>query len=228
MVAGGAHREEGDRMTTPTNARYRAALNPSSMDDTEVTEALASIQKVAQQGPLFQLAAIAASYAALATKGTNLSTAIAQEAADAAAHRKSVTARDTARLTFDRELDTYKTLVQNNATSADDVTGMGLSLQTVMTASRTPPDPPAALLVHTGKQHGKARVVVAGKGYQGLFAAQVSTDPIGPTTWSPLPGVGKQRKLSGYPTGTKLWVQFATIRFGMQSAWCTPVLVTIP
>jgi hypothetical protein len=215
-------------MTTPSAARFRAALNPSNMDDTERQEAFAGIQKVAQQGPLFGIAAIAASYTALITKGTALSTAIAQEAADYAAYRKSVTGRDTARVTFDRELDTYKTLVQNNAASADDVSGMGLSLQTVASPSRTPPDLPAALLVHTGKQHGKARVVVAGKGYQGLFAAQVSTDPIGSAPWAPLPGVGKQRKLSGYPTGTKLWVQFATIRFGMQSAWSTPVLVTIP
>jgi hypothetical protein len=39
---------------------------------------------------------------------------------------------------------------------------------------------------------------------------------------------GKQRKLTGYATGTKLWVRFATVRWGMQSDWCTPVLVTIP
>jgi hypothetical protein len=215
-------------MTTPTNARFRAALNPSALDDTERTEALASIQKVAQQGPLFQIAAIVASYAALGSKGTNLTTAIAQAAADRAAYEKSVGTRDTARLTFDRELDTYKTLVENNAASTGDVTGMGLSLLTIATPTRTPPDPPAALIVKIGKQHGKARVAVAGKGYQGSFAAQVSADPIGPATWSALPGTGKQRKLNGYPTGTKLWVQFAAIRFGMQSAWCTPVLITIP
>ena len=215
-------------MTTPSDARYRAALNPSQMDDTQCQEAIGGIQKVAQQGPLFQIAAIAASFAALGTKGTALSTAIAQEAADAAAYHKSVSLRNTARLAVDRELDTFKTLVENNAASADDVTGMGLSLLTVATASRTPPDPPAALIVKIGKQHGKARVVVAGKGKLGSFAAQVSADPIGPTTWSPLPGTGKERKLSGYPSGTKLWVQFAAVRFGMQSAWCTPVLVTIP
>jgi hypothetical protein len=215
-------------MTTPTNARFRAALNPSELDDTQCQEAFASIQKVAQQGPLFQIAAIAASYAALVQKGPALSTAIAQEAADAAAYRKSVNARNTARLAVDRELGTFRTLVENNATSADDVIAMGLSLQTIATPTRTPPDPPAALIVRIGKQHGKARVAVAGKGYQGTFAAQVSTDPIGPATWLPLPGTGKERKLSGYPSGTKLWVQFATIRFGMQSAWSTPALVTIP
>ena len=56
----------------------------------------------------------------------------------------------------------------------------------------------------------------------------MSTDPIGTGTWSPLPGTGKQRKLAGYASGTKLWVHFATVRYGMQSAWSVPVLVTIP
>jgi hypothetical protein len=32
----------------------------------------------------------------------------------------------------------------------------------------------------------------------------------------------------GAGAGTKLWVQFAAVRHGVQSAWCTPVLVTIP
>jgi hypothetical protein len=215
-------------MTTPSNARFRAALNPSEMDDTQCQEAIAGIQKVAQQGSLYQIAAIAASYAALATKGPALSTAIAQEAANEAAYHQSVSARSTARLAVDRELDTFKTLVENNAASAGDVAGMGLSLQTIATPTRTPPDPPAALIVKIGTQRGKARVVVAGKGYLGSFAAQVSADPVGPTTWSSLPGTGKERKLSGYPSGTKLWVAFAALRFGMQSAWSTPVLVTIP
>src|SRR6185312_2206268 len=97
-----------------------------------------------------------------------------QAAADEAAYRKSVGTRDTARLTLNRELDTFKTMVENNAASADDVTGMGLSLGAVATVSRTPPDPPASLIVKIGRQHGKARVLVAGKGYLGSFAAEVS------------------------------------------------------
>jgi hypothetical protein len=71
-------------------------------------------------------------------------------------------------------------------------------------------------------------VSVQGKGPLGNFVAQVSTDPIGPATWQPLPGNGKQRTLSGYATGTKLWVQFAQVRWGLQGPWSVPVLVTIP
>ncbi len=56
----------------------------------------------------------------------------------------------------------------------------------------------------------------------------MSPDPVGTGTWGPLPGVGKERKLSGYPSGTKLWVQLAQIRWGLQGPWSVPVCVTIP
>jgi len=48
------------------------------------------------------------------------------------------------------------------------------------------------------------------------------------TTWSSLPGTGKQRRLSGYATGAQIWVRFAAVRFGMQSGWSVPALVVIP
>jgi hypothetical protein len=215
-------------VTTPILSRWRAAMNTRLMNDAERESTLAGIQKVAQQGALIQIPALAASLAALGTKGTALSLAATAAAASRALYEANVSTRDLARVTLDRELDTYKTLVENNAATAGDVTSMGLSLLTVATASRTPPDPPAALIVRIGKQHGKARVLVAGKGKLGTFVAQASTDPIGSGTWWSLPGIGKQRKLSGYASGTRLWVQFAAVRFGMQSAWSVPVLVIMP
>ena len=63
---------------------------------------------------------------------------------------------------------------------------------------------------------------------KGRFVAEMSLDAGGPSTWSSLPGTGKSRALSGYASGTKVWVRFAAVRYGMQSDWCTPVLVTIP
>ncbi len=119
-----------------------------------------------------------------------------------------------------------KTAVESYAASAGDITSMGFPLLEALKASKTVPDAPATVIAIPGKVHGKARVLVSGKGYLGVFAAQVSGDPIG--TWAVLPGSGKERKLSGYPTGTKLWVQFAQIRWGLQSAWSVPVLVVIP
>jgi hypothetical protein len=47
------------------------------------------------------------------------------------------------------------------------------------------------------------------------------------TVWTELPGRGKERKLSG-PTGTKVWVRMAAIRYGLQSDWSVPVLVILP
>ena len=215
-------------MTTPIQSRWRAAMNTTLMNDAERASTLSGIQKVAQQGTLIQIPSVAASFAALGTKGTAFSASATTAAANKALYEASLGTRDLARVALDRELDTYKTVVENNAASAADVTSMGLPLLVVATASRTPPDPPAALIVKIGTVHGKARVLVAGKGYLGSFMAEVSTDPIGAGTWSSLPGTGKQRRLTGYPSGTKLWVHFAALRFGMLSAWSVPVLVTIP
>jgi hypothetical protein len=105
---------------------------------------------------------------------------------------------------------------------------MGFTTLDVAKASKVVPDAPGALDVKYGKAHGKADVAVEGKGRLGSFAAQGALDPPGPANpWFGLPGTGKQRKLA-YPTGTRLWVQFAQVRYGLQSAWSAPVLVILP
>lgn len=213
-------------MTTSVQSRWRAALTLRLLTDALRESTLAGIQKVAPQSPLMANPAIAASYAALGTKGTKLATDLAKAAADEKAYQLSLGTANASRAAFDLELDTLKTLVENNAQSAADLLSMGFAQFTPTTASHTMPDPPASLLVKIGKEPGKARVVVPGNGYLGHFAAQSSTDPYGANTWENLPGHGKERRLSGYASGTKLWVRFATVRYGLQSAWSTPVLVT--
>jgi hypothetical protein len=75
--------------------------------------------------------------------------------------------------------------------------------------------------------HGKARVSVQTTGTShGRYVAESSPDPIG--TWTSLPGTGKERKLSGFASGAKLWVHFAQVRDGLQSDWSAPVLVCFP
>ncbi len=215
-------------MSTNAMSRWRAALNTALLDDARRAGLLAGIQKVAPSSPLAQIPAIATSLAALATKGTAFTTTAATVASTEAAYKASILPRALAREELDAEFVMLKGLVEHNATSAADLTAMGFALLVGAGAPQGPPQPPAALVVRLGKVHGKARVAVEGKGYLGQFAAQVSTDPIGPATWASLPGSGKQRKLSGYATGTRLWVQFAAIRLGVQSAWSVPVLVIIP
>ncbi|MFT3771528.1 MAG: hypothetical protein QM820_39440 [Minicystis sp.] len=46
-------------------------------------------------------------------------------------------------------------------------------------------------MVKIGKAHGKARVSV---GSRGRYAAEVSPNPVGEGTWSPLPGTGDTRR----------------------------------
>ncbi len=215
-------------MTTPVTARWRAAMNTRLLNDAERETVLAGILKAAPASALMAIPSVAASYAALVVKGPAFTSNVATAAANEKVYLTSAALRDASRVALDLELSTFKTLVDNNATTAGDVIGTGLRLLVKQTASRTPPDPPGSVIVLLGKTIGTARVVVAGKGYLGTFAAQISPDPVGPTTWVGLPGNGKERKLSGYASGTKVWVRFALVRFGMQSNWSVPVLVTFP
>jgi hypothetical protein len=211
----------------PTS-RSRAALNIHLLNDLQRENVLAGIAKVAPDSPLLQNPAIAASFASLTLKGSTLATNIAAVAESEGIFRASIGARQLARDVFDLELDNLKTLVENNSTSAADLTGMGFVPLVFNRSARTQPDPPAALLVRPGKARGKARVAVQGRGWLGRFVAEVSIDPIGPATWTALPGNGKERVLTGYPSGTRLWVRFAAVRWGLQSAWSEPVQVLIP
>jgi hypothetical protein len=213
-------------MPTQVLSKWRAALNIRLLTDASRGTLLASILKVAPQSTLMSNAAVAAAYAALTTRGATRATNVAGAAAARQQLTISVNLLGTSRGAFDLALLALAGLVSANATSADDLTGMGFTLFSLTKPSRTPPDPPVgALIVTMGRAHGKARVTVPRAGNGTRFAAEVSNDPIG--IWSSLPGTGRQRKLSG-ATGTRLWVRFATVRFGMQSDWSTPVLVTLP
>jgi len=215
-------------MSTSAVPRWHAVLNTRLLDDAQRATTLTGIQKGATNSDLSQIPTIAASLASLAAKGATLAKFVAAVDTSTQELKSNLALRLTARAAFDLELIGLKGLVEGNATNWADITGMGFTLMSSVKPSRTPPDPPAALVVRIGKTHGKARVAVQGNGQLGRFVAEVSADPVGPTTWSPLPGTGKQRQLSGYASGTKLWVRFAQVRFGLQSDWCTPVLVTIP
>jgi hypothetical protein len=225
---GPASNDQERTRNTIMRSKYRIALNLALLDDAEREHLVGAIQKVAPQSPLAQNPSIAASLAAIGTKGAALASNVAAVASNTQILKASATQRDLSRDALDAELVTLKTLTENNATSPGDVTGMGFTILAGVVATEGPPQPPAALLVKTGRMRRQAIVTVAARGYQGQFAAQVSPDPIGNGTWTVLPGSGKSRKLTGYASGTRLWVQFAAVRRGVQSAWCTPVLVTIP
>ncbi len=215
-------------MSSNPTSRWRIAMDTSLFDDATRGRLVGAIEKVAPTSVLLAIPAIAASFAAIGTKYTALKTNLAAVAGDRAQLKNDAAELVTSRLTLDTELVSLKALVANNATSETQVTGMGFSLLQGATSTRTKPPAPALVIVTTGKLHGKANVTVyeTPGSPHGNYVAQVTGNPIG--TWASLPGNGKQRKLSGYPTGTQLWVQFAQVRWGLQSDWSTPVLVTIP
>ena len=207
---------------------WRVELATSTLDPALATNFVTGMEKVAPQSVLIKVPAIAASYAAAVAKSTALGKLVDAVAADEKQLVADTAARDTAYSALVLELVGLKGLIVSNATSEGDITAMGFKVLNVTKASRTQPNAPVALLVRLGKVHGKARVSVNDPGSSGLhYAAQLSTDPI-TGSWTELPGNGKERKLSGYPSGTKLWVRFAQVRYGLQSDWSVPVLVVIP
>ncbi|MFT3767652.1 MAG: hypothetical protein QM820_19530 [Minicystis sp.] len=214
-------------MSTQSLPKWRVALRVHRMSDDERAYLLAGIQEVAKQSPLLQIPAIAASLAALAAKGGALAVDVSDVAAAEKQLRAIASRRDRSRDAFDRELLALKVLVETAAASEADLTGMGFTLLVTSKAGKAPPAPPAGLVIKPSRLRGKARVAVQGSG-RGRYVAEASPYAAAEGTWSSLPGTGKERVLTGYPIGTKLWVRFATVRYGMQSDWCTPVLVTIP
>ena len=213
-------------MPVPILPRWRAALRLDTLNDLLRANMLAAIEDMSPHSVLIQIPSIAASVKALVAKGATLAWNVAEVAALRRQLAAAITARDVARRVFDLELDSLKTLVENNAANGAEVTSMGFLLFEPATPSETPPDAPGALVVTIGREHGNARVSVPGAGYQGRFVAEVSPYPV--LDWTPLPGTGKSRELSGYPSGTQLWVRFAAVRFGLQGPWGTPALVTLP
>ena len=214
-------------MTTAKLSPWRISLDTSTLNPALAGTLVTGIQKVAPQSTLMSIPAIAASYAALVAKGATLGTAVTSVAQDQTLLKADTKKRDTAYTALLLELVGLKALEISNATSEADISGMGFTaLGSSTTASRTKPDAPTALLVVYSKIHGKARVTVQTSGASGHFVAESSPDPI--ATWTSLPGNGKQRKLSGYASGAKLWVHFAQVRYGLQSDWSAPTLVCFP
>ena len=138
-----------------------------------------------------------------------------------------------ARSDFDKLTNLFIDLVEHDATSANDVTSTNLKPRPKQSASSLKgqvdlPVPERVDIVPPTKGKGpvKATVYETGKTRR-KYAAQVSIDPYGPTTWSNLAGYGKSRKLTG-PSGSKLWIRFALVSGQRQGEWSTPVLVTFP
>jgi hypothetical protein len=211
-------------MASRPNSRFRIALDTHLLDDLTRGNLAASIQKVAPQSALNKIPEIAASVAALGKKAATLKADNEAVASDEKQLKNDITARDASRTAVDLELTALKSLVVRDAQTEADITAMGFSLITTA-RSRAKPDAPIVVSKMT-KRTRVMHVVVAGK-VHGNFVAEASTDAT-PTTWMPLVGTGRSRALVAYASGAKVWVRFAQVRYGLQSDWSTPILVTIP
>jgi hypothetical protein len=216
-------------MSKPSSPRTRIDLDLSTLDDADRAALFAGIQKVAAGASLAQIPSIQASLTALDAKAAALDDGNGAVAADRQQLQRDITVRDLARVAFDAEVSTLRALVANNATSPADVTAMGFSILDPASRTRTLPDAPREVVVRFERRTGRARVTVVelSSAPRGAYVAESSPDPIGPSTWSPMVGNGKQRLVTG-ASGAKVWVRFAQVRYGLQSAWSAPVLVTFP
>jgi len=212
-----------------SNPKVQVELDISHMDDAELTALVAVIQKVAPTSALLQDSAVKASFTALGTKAAAFSSAFSAVKVDEQQLETDKQVLMAARSTVKAELGALKTLVGRDATTAGDVSGMGFTPLTRTAPSRTTPPVPATVIVVPEKAHGRARAtVVVPAGTHATFVAESSPDPIGPSSvWTPLPGTGKRRIITG-ATGARVWIRFAQVRYGLQSDWSTPVLVTLP
>jgi hypothetical protein len=209
--------------------RIRIALNMASMTDEELLQLVVAIVALAPQSPLIAIPAIAAAVASLTAKSATFKAAGDAVTSDEEKLRNDKTTKATARGAVENEVTSLSGLVGTNAKNDADVSSMGFASAKKRTVVTAPPATPEQIDVAMPKKgHGRCKASVHETGgNHGRYAAQWSPDPIGPNTWSPLPGTGKSRTITG-ASGTKVWVRFARVRRELQSDWSTAVLCTIP
>ena len=211
-------------------ARFRAELDIGAITANLAAREILinSILKLAPQSPLYTDPNVQKAVAVLAATYGTYKTAGITSAASAKQHKIDVAAEAQALADNDRALLLVKGLTENGAKSADDIKSMAF----VALVGRPPAPamvPPESIDITMGaKGHGKVRVAAHELGTtKRRYAAEMSPDPVGPNTWTVLPGNGKSRRLTG-KSGTSVWVRFALVHGQLQSDWSTPVLVTFP
>ncbi len=203
------------------------ALQLTMMSDKGRVDLCARIGQLAPTSPLYtQNPNLQAAVTQTVSLGTSLGAAAATVNQNEAALILSKEVLVQARAKLDKSLGVVSSVVENLATTPDQAAAVGLTAR----IGKAPPAPlaaPGGVIVSLGKKHGQFHVS-AKSSARDRFGAQVSVDPIGPTTWVDLSGNGKRRLVTGHASGTLVWVRFRAVRGQNQSDWCTPVSVTVP
>jgi hypothetical protein len=214
-----------------THPRYHVELDFAQLDDQDRHDLVAGISQAAKTSALTQGSPLMqASLAALLQKDADLAVSNGTVTSDRQKLKADAAAEVVCRSELDLEIRSYAALAERGAKSPADLTGVGFTPRPPKVSKTLAPEVPASLDVAFPKKgHGKAKVSVHETGKsRGSYVAEQCFEPAGAGPWTPLGvGTGKVRWVSG-ASGTKVWVRFATVRGQLQSAWCTPVLITLP
>ena len=187
-----------------------------------------NIGRLAPQSPIYVIPAVPTAVANLGATFVVYKAKVATAATSAKQHALDVAALNDARNANDKALLLVKALTEAGAQSATEIESMAFTARSERRPPPPPLVPPASIDIQMGKKGGKVKVAAHEIGKtKRRYAAQTSPDPIGPTTWTTVPGAGKSRWLAGR-SGTSVWVRFALMHGQLQSDWSTAVLVTFP
>ncbi len=179
--------------------KFRILLSLGELSDAELLLLAASIAALAPQSTLITVPAIATSVAAITTKAAALKAGgeAVKSGDDQLQNAKTVSSG--ARVALQSEVGSLMGLVTNNAKTEADVTGLAFKVRPAVTIS-TPrplvPPPQSTIDVTLPKRvRGEFTATAHDAGNTTWhYAAEWSPDPVGPSTWSTLPGVGRSRE----------------------------------
>jgi hypothetical protein len=132
-------------------------------------------------------------------------------------------AREAKVIDFDAAYDVYVANTEKHSVTAEDVQGVGLG---VLQRGKYVLTQPAQVEARFDAVKSQIRLHVKQAPGMQACVVDVSPDPVGPATWTRLPGVGARQVLSGYAPGT-YWVRAASVRASEQSEFTGPVSVIV-
>jgi hypothetical protein len=209
--------------------KFPIGLDFQTLTDDKLGELADNIVQLAPTSPLFASPAIQASVASIKAKVLTFKGNLTKVTNDAKQLATDTTACDESRAELGIEVLALKGLTETGATKASDITSMAFALRGPK-ATKPPLVAPEQIDIVMPKRARGYFTAMAHepKGSRQHFAAQISLDAANPVNWTELVGEGKSRRVSGYKSGTQVWVRFAVQRGQMRSEWSTPVLVTVP
>lgn len=207
--------------------RQHIQLDFGELDDEARHLMVAGIEKNAPTSAIYaNNSTIQTAVATVVTKGGVLKARNTAVAEDRAQLRADLGYEVTARTELDGAILALATMTEVDAKSPAEILNMAFTPRDT-TRTILPPQPPDSIDVETPKRgHGKL-TVSAHQSDKKRRHYEAEMCPYGSDIWTRLIGHGKTRTIKG-PSGTQVWVRFATVRGEEQSSWSTPVLVTLP